>query len=88
MLLMALGIGGAWGSRVVALEAYQPWFVGAALLFFGYAFFKLYRSPEACAPGEACAIPAVRRRQRVIFWVVAALAAALMSLPLYAPFFY
>jgi mercuric ion transport protein len=88
LLLVVLGVGGAWGSRLVALEVYQPWFIAAALLFFGYAFFKLYRAPEACAPDEACAIPAVRRRQRVIFWVVSALAAALMALPLYAPLFY
>jgi len=88
LLLVVLGIGGAWGSRLMALEVYQPGFIGAALLFFGYAFFKLYRSAEVCAPGEACAVPAVRRRQRTIFWVVAVLAAALMSFPLYASFFY
>ena len=32
--------------------------------------------------------PAVRRRQRVIFWIVSAFAAILMSFPLYAPLFY
>lgn len=88
LLLVVLGVGGAWGSRLVALEVYQPYFVAAALAFFGYAFFKLYRKPEACEPGEACAVPAVRRRQRVIFWVVAVAAATLMSFPLYAPLFY
>jgi mercuric ion transport protein len=88
LLLVVLGVGGAWGSRLVALEVYQPYFIAAALAFFGYAFFKLYRSPEACEPGEACAIPAVRRRQRVIFWWVAAAAAALMAFPVYAPLFY
>ena len=88
LLLVVLGVGGAWGSRLVALEVYQSYFVAAALAFFGYAFFKLYRKPEACEPGKACAIPAVRRRQRVIFWVVAVAAAALMSFPLYAPLFY
>ena len=88
LLLVVLGVGGAWGSRLVALEVYQPYFVAAALAFFGYAFFKLYRKPEAGEPGKACAIPAVRRRQRVIFWVVAVAAAALMSFPLYAPLFY
>lgn len=88
LLLVVLGIGGAWGSRLVALEAYQPFFVAAALAFFGYAFYRLYRKPEACAPREACAIPVVRQRQRVIFWVVALIATALMAFPLYAPLFY
>lgn len=88
LLLVVLGIGGAWGARLVALEAYQPWFIAAALAFFGAAFYRLYRTPATCAPDEACAVPAVRRRQRVIFWVVALLAAALMAFPLYAPLFY
>ena len=88
LLLVVLGIGGAWGVRLVALEAYQPWFLVAALGFFGAAFYRLYRTPAVCMPGEACAVPAVRRRQRVIFWVVALLAAALMAFPLYAPLFY
>lgn len=88
LLLVLLGVGGAWGSRLVALEPLQPYFVVAALAFFGFAFYRLYRSPEACAPDEVCAVPAVRRRQRVIFWSVSVLAAALMSFPLYAPLFY
>ena len=88
LLLVILGVGGAWGSRLVALEPLQPYFVAAALMFFGFAFYRLYRIQETCAPDEVCAIPAVRRRQRVIFWVVSVLAATLMSFPLYAPLFY
>ena len=88
LLLVVLGVGGAWGSRLVALEVYQPYFIAIALALFGYAYFKLYRKPEDCAPGEACAIPEVRQRQRVIFWFVAVAAAALMSFPLYAALFY
>lgn len=88
LLLVVLGVGGAWGSRLAAMEAYQPFFVAAALAFFGFAFYRLYRKPEACAPGETCAVPAVRRRQRLLFWVVAAIAIALMAFPLYAPLFY
>jgi mercuric ion transport protein len=88
LLLVVLGVGGAWGSRLVALEAYQPYFIVAALAFFGFAFYRLYRRQDACAPGEACAVPAVRRSQRVIFWTVAVIAAVLMAFPLYAPLFY
>lgn len=88
LLLVVLGIGGAWGSRLVALEAYQPFFLAAALAFFGFAFYRLYRKQDECAPGETCAAPVVRRRQRVTFWVVAVIAAALMAFPLYAPLFY
>jgi mercuric ion transport protein len=88
LLLVVLGVGGVWGSRLVALEPLQPYFVALALAFFGFAFWRLYRKQEDCAPGAVCAVPAVRRRQRAIFWMVAAIAAALMAFPLYAPLFY
>jgi len=88
LLLVVLGVGGAWGSRLVALEAFQPYFVVVALAFFSFAFYRLYRKPQACEPGEICAVPAVVRRYRIIFWIVAAAAVALMAFPLYAPIFY
>ena len=59
-----------------------------AQVFFAFAFYRLYRSQEACAPNEVCAVPAVRSRQRMIFWVVSAFAAALIVFPLYAPLFF
>lgn len=88
LVLVLLGVSGAWGSRLVALEPWQPIFIGAALLAFGIAFRRLYRRQEECPPGEACAVPAVRQHQRVLFWVLGLAAAALMSFPLYAPVFY
>jgi mercuric ion transport protein len=88
LLLVLLGVSGAWGARLVALEPLQPLFVAAALVSFGFAFRRLYRSPEDCSPAEACSVPAVRRRQRVLFWLLGLVAAALLSFPLYAPVFY
>ncbi len=88
LLLVVLGVGGAWASNLVALEPLQPVFMAVALVFFGLAFRRLYRVPAACAPGETCAVPAIRHRQRLVFWVVLAIAAALMAFPLYAPLFY
>ena len=88
LLLVVLGVSGVWGSRLVALEPFQPYFIAAALACFGFAFHRLYLAPLACAPGEACAVLDVRRRQRIILWLVAAPAAALMAFPLYAPLLY
>ena len=85
LVLVILGVGGAWGSRLIALEPFQPYLVALAMIFFAFAFYRLYRSQEACAPNEVCAVPAVRSRQRMIFWVVSAFAAALIVFPLYAP---
>ena len=88
LVLVLLGVGGAWGSRLVALERYQPYFIAAALAFFGFAYYRLYIQSARCAPGEACAVPQTRKRQRALFWAISVLALALMSSPLYAPLFY
>jgi mercuric ion transport protein len=88
LLLVLLGVGGAWGSRLAALESYQPLFIAAALGFFGFAFQALYRKQPDCANKKGCGAPAGRRRQRAVFWTLAALSAALLLFPAYAPLFY
>ena len=88
LVLVLLGVGGAWGSRLVALEPYQPYFIAAAVMFFGFAFYRLYIRSAECAPGEACAVPNTRKLQKLLFWVVSVSALALMSTPIYAPLFY
>ena len=84
LLLLSLGIGGAWIAQLTALEPARPWFIGLTLLALGLAFRSLYARPVACAPGAACALPAVLRRQRLIFWVVTVLLLTLLSVPWWA----
>lgn len=88
LLLVLLGVGGAWGSQLAALEAYQPWFIAATLAFLGHAFYRLYLKPARCSPSDVCAVPATRTRQKALFWFVSIVAVALIGLPLYAPVFY
>lgn len=88
LLLVTLGLGGAWVSSLRSLEAYQPLFALLTLGFVGLAFYRLYIQPRRCAPGDACALPAVLKRQRIIFWLVVAMVAAMFAFPLFAPLFY
>jgi mercuric ion transport protein len=85
LVLLALGISGAWIGQLTALEPYRPIFVGVMLVFLGLAFRQLYIVPAHCVPGEACANPRLQRRQRQIFWVVVVGLAALIAFPWYAP---
>ena len=87
LVLLAAGIGGAWIATLTAWEPMRPWLVAATLIFLGLAFRRLYLQPQACESGAACADPLVRRRQRLIFWVVALLLLALLSAPWLAPLF-
>ncbi|MDI3464523.1 MAG: hypothetical protein OJF50_003344 [Nitrospira sp.] len=55
LVLLALGISGAWISTLTALEPLRPVFIGLTLLFLGLSFRKVYLNPQACAPGIPCA---------------------------------
>ena len=85
LMLLALGISGAWIGQLTALEPYRPIFIGVTLLFIGLAYRQLYIVPARCAPGEACADPVQQRRHRQIFWVVVVGLGALIAIPWYAP---
>ncbi len=88
LVLLALGIGGAWIANLTALEPYRPIFIGLTLLFLGLAYRQLYLTTPVCAPGAACANPKVLAPQRGIFWVVAVLLGALLAVPWIMPLFY
>lgn len=88
LVLVSLGLGGAWLAHLTALEPYRPFFVALALGLLATAGVKLYRGPALCAPGRACADGAVQRRQRLVFWSVASLLLLLLTFPWYAALFY
>jgi mercuric ion transport protein len=85
LVLLMLGISGAWIGQLTALEPYRPIFIGVMAVFVGLAFRQLYIVPARCAPAEVCANPRLQRRQRQIFWVVVVGLAALTAFPWYAP---
>ena len=88
LMLVTLGLGGAWLSTLTQLELYRPIFVVLTLGLLALAWRKLVRQPAVCEPGKACADGAVQRRQRLIFWGVAALLLLLLTFPWYASLFY
>ncbi len=88
LVLLSLGIGGAWVANLTALEPYRPIFIGLTLLFLGLAFYKLYLVPQACASGSSCAASHILKRQRFIFWLVAVLLLGLLAVPWLASLFY
>lgn len=88
LVLLALGIGGAWVGNLTAMEPFRPYFIGLTLLFLGLAFRKLYLAPQVCAPGTPCANPDTVKRQRVIFWIASTLLLGLLAVPWVAPLFY
>jgi len=86
--IAAVGVSGAWIGSLTALEPYRPLFVGLTLLFLGLAFYRLYLARPACSPESACANPRALKRQRLAFWIVAAVVLGLIAVPWFAPLFY
>ncbi|MBI5342996.1 MAG: cation transporter [Deltaproteobacteria bacterium] len=82
LLLLAVGVGGAWIGNLTAMERYRPYWMAATLVSLGLAFFRVYRKPKevACTPGSACSTDG-GRRNKFIFWIVTALVLGLLALP-------
>jgi len=87
LVLLGLGISGAWIGTLTALEPVRPIFIVATLAFLALAFRKLYLIPRACTAGASCAEPRVLSRQRLTFWMVGLSALGLLAIPELAPLF-
>lgn len=87
LLLLALGIGGAWVGTLTALAPLRPILIAATLLLLVLAWRQLYRGPRECAPDTACAAPRTLVRQRCMFWLGTVLVLGLLAVPEVAPLF-
>lgn len=88
LILLAVGVSGAWIGNLTVLEPYRPIFIALVLLFLVLAYRQLYRAPALCDENRVCAVPAVRRRQRVIFWLVGITLLGVMVFPYLAPYLF
>jgi len=88
LVLITLGVSGAWISNLTLLEPYRPIFIGAAVVALFFAYRRIWRPAAACAPGQSCAQPSVNRSYKALFWIVVALVIVALGFPLIAPWFY
>ncbi|MEK7737048.1 MAG: mercuric ion transporter MerT [Pseudomonadota bacterium] len=88
LVLLMLGFSGAWIGNLAALEAYRPWFIGAALAALWFAYRRIWRSTSDCRQGEVCAVPQVRTTYQTLFWIVVALVLMALVFPYLAAYFY
>lgn len=87
LLLLSLGIGGAWMSTLTSMESVRPFFIILTLVFIGLGYRKLYVLPENCKEGKTCELPEEKQKQRMIFWIASLLVLMLLAFPWYAPIF-
>lgn len=90
LVLVMLGVGGAWIANLAVLEPYRPLFLGIGVVFIVLAYRKIYRAPAAgaCTPGSLCAMPQTKRVYKMLFWMVVVLIVLAIVFPYIAPLFY
>lgn len=88
LVLVALGLSGAWIGNLTLLEPYRPFFIAGALVALFFAGRRIFRPEQACQAGEVCAVPGTRRLYKIVFGIVSALVLVALVFPYVAKFFY
>lgn len=88
LILVSIGLGGAWLANLRLLQPYRPVFIVVALAALAFAAWRIYRPAAQCKPGQICAAPQIRRGYKLGFWIVAGLLIAMLAFPYLAPLFY
>jgi mercuric ion transport protein len=92
LVLVLVGLSGAWTSRLRWLQPYSSTLTVIALLSLGLAAWRLYRRTpdqgDACPPGGGAVCRVANRSTRRWFWLVAVLTLIPLVVPLLAPLFY
>lgn len=88
LLLLSMGIGGAWIAHLTALEPYRPVFIALTALFLAATFWQLYRAPQTCAVDDDCIADCTRKTQRILFWVLLPVVILIVMSPWILPVFY
>lgn len=89
LVLLTLGISGAWIGNLTALEPYKPVFLGVAIVFIGLGFHQVYFKPKpACEEGSYCAKPESALVTKTALWVATLLVVLAGSIDWWAPLFY
>lgn len=89
LVLLLLGVSGAWISNLTALEPYKPLFATVALVSIGFGIRRVYFKPKSvCADGTLCATPRSSRITKTALWLSTALVVLALSVGWWAPLIY
>lgn len=89
LVLISLGVSGAWIGNFAALDAYKPLFMAVAVVFIAAGFWQVYfKTEKTCDDGEVCERSAPSRLVKITLWTSAALVMLAATIDLWAPLFY
>jgi len=88
LLLLSLGVSGAWMANLTALAPYQGYFITITLGFLTAGYWYVYWKPrKACDEDSYCATPASDKVVKVALWVATALIGLALGVNFILPFF-
>ncbi len=87
LLLLSLGISGAWISTLSSFESIRPIFIILSLIFIVLGYRKLYLLPRNCNENKQCESTKVEKKQKFTFWIGSFLIILLLAFPWYVPYF-
>jgi mercuric ion transport protein len=82
LILLLLGLGGAWVGDLTALEPYRPIFIGIAVVALVIAYLRIFRAKGelSCDEGKVCEQLKVNRLYKWLFLgVVVVVLTSIMS---------
>ena len=88
LVLITLGVSGAWISNLTLLAPYRAIFIVSAILALFFAYRRIWGSLVTCQSAQVCARPHVNRSYNLFFWIVVVLVFVALGFPLVAPWFY
>lgn len=89
LVLLLLGVSGAWIGNLTALEPFKPIFAAIALAFISLGFWHIYfRAPAACSDDAYCARPRSSMLTKTVLWIATALVILALTIDWWAPYFY
>jgi mercuric ion transport protein len=89
LVLVTLGLSGAWVGNLTALAPYKPYTAGAALVFIGLGFRQVYfKAKPACDDESFCAQPKSGLIAKTTLWIATLLVVSSVTINWWAPLFY
>jgi mercuric ion transport protein len=88
LVLVTIGLSGAWIGNLTLLEPYRPFFIVGALVALFFAGQRIFRPTQSCQPGEMCSVPRTRRIYKVVFGIVSAFVLVALVFPYVVKLFY
>jgi mercuric ion transport protein len=89
LVLLTLGISGAWIGNLTALEPYKPVFAAIAMTFIGLGFRHVYFTAKVtCTDGTYCARPVSALIAKIALWTATVLVALAVTIDWWAPVLY